>query len=269
MTRPFALSNLSTGTLPPAARPLVLSLLVLLLLAFCLPLTTAQAADFDALDRLLHRHVSPGQISGIPLNVVNYKAWAADDDYPRAVAALAAADPAMLKGREQTMAFWINAYNLLAIKTVLDTRVKKSIKDAGSLFTPVWKRKAGKVGGKKMTLHQIEHEILRPMGDPRVHMAIVCASLSCPDLRREAFDSDRLDFQLNEQARRFLDNTAKGLKADGNKLVISSIFDWFADDFGGEAGVIRFIRANARQPISDSARIDDYFDYNWNLNTTR
>jgi hypothetical protein len=105
----------------------------------------------------------------------------------------------------------------------------------------VWKRPAGVVGGRTMSLDEIEHDILRPrFTDPRVHFAVVCASVSCPDLRAEPYDGQRLSAQLDDAARTFLSNPGKGMRVNekARKLQVSSIFGWFADDFakGGRCG---------------------------------
>ena len=246
--------------------PIRLFHLTLILAAWMLsaPSAWAEQADFSALDRMLHAHVSPATVKGIKLNVVDYTAWAKDSDYPVAVDAIARFDTAKLANRNERLAFWINTYNLLAIKVVLDNRVSESIKDAGSFFSSVWVKPAGKVNGKTVTLDQIEHQILRPMGEPRVHMAIVCASLSCPDLRPEVYTADRLSEQLDEQARLFLANPTKGMAVRGTDLTVSKIFDWFDEDFAAQGGVIGFIRSHAQVPAG--ARIDDHFDYDWSLN---
>lgn len=243
------------------------ALLAGLVLALCgaLP-AAAEMPDLKALDGLLHRHVHPGATRGIPLNRVDYASWAADPAYPKALAAFARFDPARLKTRAERLAFWIDAYNLLAIRTVIDTGVTGSIKDAGGWFRPVWKRPAGVVGGRERTLDGIEHGILRPLGEPRIHLAVVCASLSCPDLRPEAYTPDRLEAQLDDQARRFLANPAKGMAGNGS-VRVSRIFDWFAADFGGPEGVVRFLKRHA--PGRDPERVAGYLPYDWSLNADR
>jgi len=235
---------------------------VALALAWASP-AAAEMPDLTALDGLLQRHVHPGASGGIVLNQVDYAAWARDPDHPRALAAFAGFDPARLATREERLAFWINAYNLLAIRTVIDTGVTGSIKDAGRLFSPVWKRTAGVVGGKEVTLDGIEHRTLRPMGDPRIHLAIVCASLSCPDLRPEAYVPGRIDAQLDDQARRFLANPAKGMEGSG-RVRVSRIFDWFEADFGGAGGVVRFLTRYAPERHPEAVR--GYLPYDWSLN---
>jgi uncharacterized membrane protein YdjX (TVP38/TMEM64 family) len=169
-----------------------------------------------------------------------------------------------------------NAYNLLAIKAVLDQYPTVSIKDGGSLFSPIWKKSIGAVGGTPYSLDAIEHGILRKaFREPRVHFAIVCASLSCPDLRPEPFVAARLGAQLDGQIAAFLGNPAKGLApgADGRSARVSSIFKWFAGDFEGSGGVAAFIRAKAASDVAVRIRaLTDaglsYLDYDWSLNDT-
>ncbi|MDH4229752.1 MAG: DUF547 domain-containing protein [Nitrospirota bacterium] len=222
----------------------------------------AALPDLAPLDRLLHRHVRAGEIHGVALNRVDYAAWGADSDHAAALAALENFDAGKLASHQEQLAFWINAYNLLAIQVVIEHRTQGSIRDAGGLFTPVWKIPAGRVGGREVTLDQIEHRILRPMGDPRIHMAIVCASVSCPDLRPEIYVPEQLEQQLDDQAQTFLANPKKGVVGDGN-VRLSRIFDWFEDDFGGRAGVLAFV---ARYRGGNVRRVDGYFDYDWALN---
>ena len=90
-------------------------------------------------------------------------------------------------------------------------------KDAGSFFSSVWKSPAGKVGGKERTLNDIEHEILRKMNEPRIHVAIVCASISCPDIRLESYTGDKLGDQLDDQMKMFLSSREKGMRLDEKK----------------------------------------------------
>lgn len=241
------------------------------LLAGALP---ARAAADDAYARLLKAHVRPGVIAGIRLNLVDYRAVQADPAYAEALAALAAARVASLGSEGARQAFWINAYNLLAIKAVLDQYPTRSIRDGGSLFYPIWKKKVGTVGGTSYSLDDIEHGILRgTFKEPRVHFAIVCASLSCPDLRLEPFAAARLESQLDEQTAAFLANPTKGCDPgpEGKTARVSSIFKWFAGDFEASGGVAAFIRAKAGPEVA--ARLRglaeaglSYLDYDWSLN---
>jgi hypothetical protein len=121
------------------------------------------------------------------------------------------------------------------------------------------------VGGREVTLHEIEHDILRPLGDPRIHGAIVCASQSCPSLRREPFSAARLDAQLEDQMRSFLADRRKGARLEGRRLRLSKIFDWFEEDFAAAGGVVAFVRPYLDfDPGPDPKLI--WFDYDWSLN---
>jgi hypothetical protein len=228
----------------------------------------------DQWDRLLQKHVRPGKIGDVELMVVDYQGLRDDPAWPKALEALAQtpepADPAAKK------AFWINAYNILAIKIVLDHYPVESIKDISGWFSSVWKAEAGQAAGAARTLDEMEHQILRSMGDPRIHAAIVCASVSCPDVRREAYRAERLEQQLDDQVRSFLANSNKGARlTDTNHILyVSKIFDWFSEDFEQENGqslkifLQRYLPADMAQSVSDSTALD-YFDYDWSLNDAK
>lgn len=232
------------------------------------------AIDYTAYAKLLQAHVRTGMINGIRLHLVDYQAVKGDPNYAKALQEFAAAKPEPFQSKAERFAFWVNAYNLLAIKAVIDQYPTTSIKDGGSLFQSIWKRKIGTVAGKEFALDEIEHGILRPeFRDPRVHFAIVCASLSCPDLRTEPYVAERLDAQLDEAARSFLGNRTKGLVPgpDGQSARVSSIFKWFREDFTAAGGVAEFIRAKVDPPLA--VRIAgltnsglSYLDYDWSLN---
>jgi hypothetical protein len=176
--------------------------------------------------------------------------------------------------REGKLALWINAYNVLAIDTVLREYPVDSIRDIGNFFRPVWKHEAGTVAGRAVSLDEIEHEILRPMGEPRIHAAIVCASTSCPSLRRSPFTAAGLEDELNDAMRRWLASPQKGLHIDrdSRRITVSRIFSWFEGDFGGESGVramvIRYAPQSDRAWLAENAGGAelDYFDYDWTLN---
>jgi len=243
-----------------------------LIVCMMLAPSSAWAFDFTSWDGLLKKHVGPTTIAGVRLAGVDYPAIKKDPAYAKLVADLKSFSPAALKTPKEKMTFWINVYNIMAVKMVVDHYPVKSIKDAGSLFGSVWKKKVGVVGGKEVTLNDIEHEILRKMGDPRIHVAIVCASVSCPDLRNEAYTSDKLDAQLDDQMQRFLENRGKGLQVDRGKgrVTISKIFDWFEDDFKPKGGVLPFLSSYAPEkdrPLLKKGDVDvSYLNYNWDLN---
>src|SRR5690606_6900214 len=111
----------------------------------------------------------------------------------------------------------------------------------GSLLFPVWRKDVGQLHGKTVTLQQVEDDLIRSLNEPRIHMAIVCASVSCPDLRPEPYTAAQLEQQLEEQTRTFLHNDAKGVRINGNDVEVSKIFDWFEKDFADAGGVKAFI----------------------------
>lgn len=224
-------------------------------------------------DLLAHR-VRTGRIDGIALNVVDYAGMRDDPLFVKAVEELAATSPDAEATEAGRFAAWINAYNLLAIRTVALNWPVAGIRDVGNFLWPVWKRPAGVVGGRTMSLDEIEHGILRPrFADPRVHFAVVCASVSCPDLRAQPYDGAGLSSQLDEAARNFLSNPGKGLRVDdgSHEVQVSSIFRWFADDFAKGGGVVAFLRAKAAPEVASRlAGLGDadlaWIDYDWSVN---
>lgn len=232
----------------------------------------ALAFDFSGWDTLLKKYVAPKTIDGVMLNAVDYKKLGKDPIYKMLIKDLEITSLSQLKTREDKLVFWMNTYNVMAAKMVLDHYPVKSIRDAGSFFRKVWKKDVGTVAGKTRTLNDIEHEILRKMGEPRIHVAIVCASVSCPDLRPEAYTVKDMDRQLDEQFTSFLANSKKGLRLDGkkNRLYLSSIFDWFEEDFEAKGGVITFLTPFAPESVRSKMKSKglkiSYLDYNWGLN---
>jgi hypothetical protein len=232
----------------------------------------AQGQDAQLWGRLLARHTR--QVDDEAGVRVDYQGLARSSDWPRLVAGLDDADPDALDTRAERLAFWIDAYNILAIDLVVRHLGIASIRDIGSLLRPVWDREAGRVGGRARSLGEIEHEILRPMGEPRIHGAIVCASVSCPPLRRKPFASAPLDAALDEQMRRWLASPEKGLRIDRETgtLHLSPVFDWFALDFEASGGVLAFAARYA--PASERAWLEARgsgvrirnLPYDWALN---
>ena len=170
--------------------------------------------------------------------------------------------------KNEKLAYWINAYNAFTIKLIIDHYPLKSIKDiAGNLvmINSPWDLKFFRIGGVDFDLNTIEHEILRKQFDePRIHFAINCASISCPNLRNEAFISENLETQLEEQAALFINDASKNVVHD-NRLELSSIFDWFKSDFTNHSSLVEFISTYSLEPIQKNATIS-YLEYNWNLN---
>jgi hypothetical protein len=231
----------------------------------------AGAAEPTAYARLLASHVRPGMVSGIRLHLVDYRAVKQAPEYRRALDDLGSASAAGLRTEAERLAFWINAYNLLAIKAVVDQYPTRSIRDGGSLLSPIWKRKVGVAAGREVSLDDVEHGILRrEFAEPRIHLAIVCASLSCPDLRPQPYEAARLDAQLDDQAVAFVRNPTKGVARGADGAVrVSAIFKWFAEDFRAGGGVPRFIARRADPAVAAVlGESFGYLDYDWSLNDT-
>jgi len=173
--------------------------------------------------------------------------------------------------RADRFAFYANAYNAWTIKLILTGYPGvESIKDLGSFFRSPWKKKFVRIGGKVITLDAIEHDILRPQfKDPRVHMAVNCASKGCPPLWKEPFTGSRLNDQLNAVTRNFV-NSPGFNRMTGNTLYISRIFKWFREDFNDDAlGFIEQYAAGelkSRIKANRSAFKVKYLDYDWSLN---
>ena len=205
---------------------------------------------------------------------VDYRGLASDERWSRLITDLEASRPSALETREARLAFWINAYNILAIRTVIDHYPVASIRDVGSFFQPVWKHEVAQIEGEKVTLHWIEHDLLRKLGEPRIHGAIVCASTSCPSLARTPYTPDLLDAQLDAAIRRWMADRRKGLRVDrdDDKLWLSRIFEWFEEDFAAAGGVVAFATRYAPEPErawldeNAAAVLVEYFDYDWSLN---
>jgi len=213
----------------------------------------ARIISHSVFDTLLHRHVSEGK--------VNYQGFQKDSVlFKRYTRTLKANHPGENWTKNEKMAYWINAYNAFTIELILKNYPVKSIKDISS----PWDQNFIQIRENLYSLGNIEHEILRPMGDARIHFSIVCASYSCPELRSEAFRSKKLNAQLEDQAKAFV-NDANRNKIAENKMEISEIFNWFSSDFDSEGGVEKFIRKYSDKTLADKIKMS-YLDYNWKLN---
>lgn len=234
---------------------------ILVLTAILIAGATASATDLHHdFDKILAANVSDG--------VVNYPGIGADPRFPAYVSKLAEALPADLSQNEQ-LAFYINAYNALAIKGILDGHSPASLLGRYKYFKSV----EYTVGGQTMNLYDLEREVIIPFAEPRIHFAIVCASVSCPPLRAEAYSADRLNAQLDEQARTFLSDSSKNrIEPDKKTLRLSKIFDWFPKDFSDHSGSVQKYVAQYidDKNIAAALRADTYkikyLKYNWNLN---
>lgn len=174
-------------------------------------------------------------------------------------------DPASLNSNNAKKAFWINAYNAYTIKLILDNYPLKSILDIKVDGKNAWEIPFAKVGGKTYTLNHIEHEILRKQyKDPKIHVGVNCASISCPQLPNVAFTEKNIDELLAKNMKKFVNDASRNhLKKD--ILELSQIFNWFQDDFTQAGTLIDFINKYSNTKINPSATIA-YKEYNWNLN---
>lgn len=245
----------------------ILSFPIILLLLISAPPVKAVEPDWGPYTQLLIRHTTLGESHGVSLTQVNYAVIQNSPLWPEVLASIEIFPTGKLANRQEQLSYYINAYNIMAIKMVLDHWPVDSIKEVGSLFSPVWKKAIGKIDGRPVSLHQIEHEILRPMGEPRIHMAIVCASVSCPDLRREAYSAAKLESQLAQQTERFFRNSQKGIRLEGDDLHVSRIFHWFEADFQASGGVEKFIQ-RYRDDLPHSLELKADLPYDWSLNAT-
>lgn len=214
----------------------------------------SNSIDHSLFSELLQKHVSSK-------GKVDYKGFQSDrvklDNYLKS---LGKNIPSDSWAKEEILAYWINAYNAFTIDLILRNPSVKSIKD----IDDPWGQKLWKLGDKWYDLNEIEHKILRKMNEPRIHFAIVCASVSCPKLQNSAFIGSKLDIQLTISTKEFLNDPSKN-KISTNKLELSKIFKWFSQDFKQGHSLIDFLNKYSDIEISQKASIS-YKDYDWNLN---
>ena len=162
--------------------------------------------------------------------------------------------------KNEKLAFWINAYNAMTVYLILRHYPVKSIKD----IKDPWQQRYWKLGEKWFNLEDIEHQILRKMEEPRIHFAIVCASISCPKLLNEAYTAENLEQQLTNATKDFLSDTKRNFISK-DTLELSKIFQWFTKDFKQNGSLIDFLNLYSNIEISIKAKTN-YQDYNWDLN---
>jgi len=238
--------------------------------------------DYNA---LLKKFVHPG-------GLVDYKGLLAErktlDDYVKRLGEVPPREIANASQYEQ-ISFYINAYNAITLKRIVDNYPPKGMgllhpKISIRNISGVWDKFTNKVAGKMMTLDHIEHEILRKrFKEPRIHVAVNCASLGCPPLRAEAYTGVKLETQLEDQAKQFAsDQTRNNLDQESGVLYLSAIFDWFEEDFVSYAadlpeglpnrlrGGLGFLLHHATEERASFIRKGDFrvkvADYDWSLN---
>jgi hypothetical protein len=230
---------------------------------------------------LLRRYVKP---SPDGINRVDYAGWRANSADRAAldayIAEMARRRPSAM-ARNAAFAYWGNLYNAVTLKVVLDRYPVASIRDikSDSWFDPKayigpWRQPRVTVEGRRLSLDDIEHVIMRPtFKDPRVHYIVNCASYGCPNLMARVWRASTLEADLDAAARAFVNHPRGVTVLPSGGLRVSSIYKWFIEDFGGnDAGLIAHFRAFAKpelsQRLATSPRIvEDAYD--WSLNRSR
>lgn len=227
--------------------------------------------DHSAWAHFLDKYLVIGKPGSVTL--VRYASVTPEDkeSLSKYLAALGSITTAKLN-RDEQKAFWINLYNVLTVHTILDHYPVSSIKDisSGWFSSGPWDMKLVKVAGIELSLNDIEHRILRPIWkDSRVHYAVNCASLGCPNLQTEPFTAENTDRLLIKAAQEFV-NSPRGAKLTGSTLFLSSIYDWFEVDFGGtDATLVAHLEKFAASALASKLknfRGSISYDYNWDLN---
>lgn len=169
--------------------------------------------------------------------------------------------------REQQLAFLINLYNASVLKLIIQHYPVKSIKNIGGWLGRVWDVDVVPLFGNLNGLGYLEHELIRKYNEPRIHFALVCGALGCPELRAEPYLPEKLDAQLTDQGRRFFRDRSKNRVDAGNETIyLSPIFKWFADDFKRQSGsVFKFVQTY-RPDLPPGTWKIRYSDYDWSLN---
>lgn len=226
---------------------------------------SSQVPNHQQWDKLLKEHVRTN-------GLVDYKGFIQDSvKLNQYLDGLLQNEPAEIWSDDEKLAYWINAYNAFTIQLVIRHYPVESIKDIGPMLqipfvnTP-WDIKFIKYPERSLDLNNIEHGIIREEFDePRIHFAVNCASISCAQLRREAYTGDQLDKQLDEQTREFLKNPHKN-EITKDYIKISKLFRWYGSDFKtDDQSIIDFINQYSETEIQEDAKVD-YKDYNWELN---
>jgi hypothetical protein len=260
-----------------------------LITATVLLISSSAFAQFDlshqSWEELLKKHVT--YISNGNASQVSYKGFAADRAALKTyLDSISAVPEATYKSwnKNQQLAFLINAYNAYTVELILTKYPNlKSIRELGGTFSKPWSLKFIKLFGKEVSLDNIEHDMIRADGvfnDPRIHVAVVCASIGCPMLRNDAFTAEKLEVQLDDGMKRFFSDSSRNrYNAESKKLEISKIFDWYKKDFvkghKGFSSLETTLGKFADQLTNDTAARAEikagkvaisYLDYDWNLN---
>jgi hypothetical protein len=222
---------------------------------------------------LLKAHVRP--LRGGVATQVDYDGMARDRGPLKAyLGDLAAVAPAVYEQwpRSERLAFLLNAYNAWTVELILSRQPRvRSIKELGTLLQSPWKLRFIPLLGEQRSLDSLEHGLIRPFGEPRIHFAVNCASVGCPALQPEAYVPQRLEAQLEAATRGFLRDRTRNRLADG-RLEVSSLFDWYRTDFGELRSFLeRYGESLGLDPAQRKALAEGrmrirYLLYDWSLN---
>ncbi|MEN8702605.1 MAG: DUF547 domain-containing protein [Polaribacter sp.] len=217
-------------------------------------------AQTSIFSNLLQKHVTSE-------GVVDYAAFKANEaQLDKYLTYLENTNPDKSWSKNQQKAFWINAYNAYTIKLILENYPLGSIMGIQKEGKTAWKFPFVKVGGNTYTLDQIEHDILRKKYfDPRIHVGVNCASISCPKILNKAFTAGNIDATLEILMKEFINDSSRN-KIGKKDIQISSIFDWFQQDFTKNGSVIDYLNNYADLKINAKANIS-YLKYDWSLNS--
>lgn len=248
---------------------------IIILLVMWLTVSFAQEIDHSLFAEVMQKYNLNGNL--------NYKELTKENKLTEYLNLLSNTNPDKLPSDNSKIAFWINVYNAFTIKAIVDNYPVESINDLHSggrilgylLSTTVWDDEFINISGKEYSLNDIEHEILRKeFKEPRIHFAIVCASISCPQLRNESYVANKLDKQLEEQAIQFFNDSTKNKFDSINKIAqLSKILDWFEEDFGeNDEEVLLFVSEFLGSEVNTDLKQNsndwsiEYLEYNWGLN---
>ena len=234
--------------------------------------SNTEIIDHSAWQNILDGYLDAEHPSGISrFDYAALKANTADFDELKAyLVGLSQMDPRTYSNAEQ-MAYWINLYNALTVFVVVGDYPVDTIRDikSGILDWGPWNKELLTIAGEALTLNNIEHGILRPRYmDPRIHYAVNCASIGCPNLASQAYTSANMEELLEQGASDYI-NHARGVTEDDGELLISSIYEWFKADFGdSDEGVIAHLQQYAQPRVATILEKYTSFDddYDWQLN---
>lgn len=220
--------------------------------------SVAQPSLHDAFDAMLKRHVRD--------ELVDYSAWRAGADRPALQSyldKLAGVDVESF-GRSEQLAFYINLYNATMVAAILE-RQSDAYSTSDDEFG-VFDEKLVRLGDRRVSLNHLEHEIVRKtFKEPRIHVALVCGARSCPPLLPRAYRAKDLDEVLEANMRAFITGGTRNA-IDGEKLELSKLFEWYADDFGGAAAVPDYVQRYAPAGVEVKGKPVSFLDYSWTLN---